>query len=259
MRLTSKLRKEYEQLWASVDAHDDDTRLNKIVTKILANRSRYENIEAQTSVPWFVIACIHYLEGSSMFSRQLFNGEPWNQVTRKVPKGQGPWTSWEHSAIEAMIELNEDLTKLIGSDEFDWDIPEICFAFEKHNGWGYRLYHAHVKSPYLWSKTNHYVKGKYIEKKNIFGQWKVHWKDNLVSQQVGAMAIIGRIMEVTDLKISPISTKPGQEIVVTEDEEDIIITPVESIPVPTEKPATHREPRKVSFWGKIGRWFRSIF
>ena len=39
------------------------------------------------------------------------------------------------------------------------------------NGWGYRLYHPNVKTPYLWSYTDKYSKGKYIEKVKNAVNW----------------------------------------------------------------------------------------
>jgi len=37
----------------------------------------------------------------------------------------------------------------------------MLYEFEKWNGFGYRLYHPKVLSPYLWGFSNHYTSGKY--------------------------------------------------------------------------------------------------
>jgi lysozyme family protein len=67
----------------------------------------------------------------------------------------------------------------------DWSIRSCLFELEGYNGWGYRMYHSTVLSPYLWSYTNHYTKGKYASD----GKWDA----NLVSQQPGAAALL-RVM-----------------------------------------------------------------
>ena len=36
------------------------------------------------------------------FKGCLHNGNPWNQVTTDVPKGLGPWKSFEEAAIDAL-------------------------------------------------------------------------------------------------------------------------------------------------------------
>ena len=44
----------------------------------------------------------------------------------------------------------------------DWSAAGALYKWERYNGFGYRNYHADVLSPYLWSYTNHYFKGKYL-------------------------------------------------------------------------------------------------
>jgi len=49
-------------------------------------------------------------------------------------------------------------------DEWDdWSVIGALYKWERYNGFGYRKYHPEVLSPYLWSYTNHYTKGKYVK------------------------------------------------------------------------------------------------
>jgi hypothetical protein len=64
----------------------------------------------------------------------------------------------------------------------DWaDLLKCLWRAEKWNGWGYRLYHPSTLSPYLWSGTNHYAKGKYTS--------DGAWSDTVVSRQLGIVPI----------------------------------------------------------------------
>jgi hypothetical protein len=71
-------------------------------------------------------------------------------------------------------------------------------VLERYNGWGYRLYHPHVLSPYLWSGSNHYTSGRYVADGT--------WSETAVSQQIGAAVILRRMAECES-----ISTKPDAD------------------------------------------------
>ena len=75
----------------------------------------------------------------------------------------------------------------------DWSIEHLAYLFENFNGWGYRLYHPHVKSPYLWSYSNHYTSGKYVGD----GQWS----ETAVSRQCGAMVLLKRLQETGEIRL----------------------------------------------------------
>jgi hypothetical protein len=77
-----------------------------------------------------------------------------------------------------------------------WNLERILYELEGYNGWGYRLYHPHVKSPYLWSFSNHYTRGKYVADGT--------WSDTARSQQCGAAVIIKRLEQKGD--IAPLTT-----------------------------------------------------
>lgn len=135
-------------------------------------KDKYQNISLATSVPWWVISLIHHMECGNDFNRHLHNGDPLSKRTIQVPKGRPtegePPFTFEESAIDALEYERLDLID-------NWSIPEALFFFEGYNGWGYRKYHPEVLSPYLWSMSNHYTKGKYtsdgkFDSKAISGQ-----------------------------------------------------------------------------------------
>ena len=71
--------------------------------------------------------------------------------TRLVPKGRGPFSTWEEAAIDALK---------IKRYPPEWDIAHIAYAFEKFNGFGYRS--KGIPSPYLWGGSNIQRPGKYV-------------------------------------------------------------------------------------------------
>ncbi len=124
-----------------------------IAKKILANKARYQAIEAVTGVKWYHIAVLHMRESSGNFNTYLGNGQPLSQRTTIVPKGRGPFKTFEEGAIDAL--------KIDGlSSIHDWRLEKILYYCETFNGLGYE---AHgLPSPYLWGGTNQQKPGKYV-------------------------------------------------------------------------------------------------
>lgn len=132
------------------------TELGKVAKKLVAQKSRYQAVELKTGVPWFVIAAIHQRESSQDFSRSLAQGDPWNKKSTHVPKGRGPFSSWEAAAVDALVDCHPHLGK-----RKDWSTgPIVMTALEEYNGLGY--YNRNIPSPYVWAGTDQYVRGKYV-------------------------------------------------------------------------------------------------
>ena len=110
--------------------------------------------------------------------------------------------SWTASAIDA---LTMHGMQNIGKD--GWSIERISFELERYNGFGYRRNHPTVKSPYLWSCTNHYTSGKYI------GDDK--FSMTAVSAQVGAMAVLKQLVADGVVKTRCASRSAGAETTTT--------------------------------------------
>lgn len=189
--LGPKLKKEYEDLFTTcVIKPDKQTSVETQVGKINANRTRYEAVEKLTGVPWFVIGAIHSLEGSLNFNTHLHNGDPLTAKTTHVPKGRPPVGTppftWEDSTTDALTFDNLTGVKT-------WNLATILFKLEGFNGFGYRTKHPDVRTPYLWSFSNHYVKGKFVEDGKF--------DPNFVSKQTGAAVIFKQMVAAKIISI----------------------------------------------------------
>lgn len=154
------------------------------VTNILRGKARYEAVVKilGNGMPWYVLGIIHCLEAANNFNHHPHNGDPLTSRTTHVPKGRpkadpiaGPGKpySWEESAVDALRYTGFDTTK-------DWSIENTLKVLEGYNGWGYKK--KGLLSPYLFSFTNLYSKGKYV-KDGIYDP-------NAVSKQPGAVALM---------------------------------------------------------------------
>ena len=193
--------------------------------KIAAARGRYANVSATTNVPWFVIGLIHSLEASLRFDRHLHNGDPLTARTTHVPAGRprpdvgDPPFSWEKSAADALgFRRVNTLT--------DWSLPGIAFMLERYNGWGYRDHHPEVKSPYLWSFSNVYRRGKYVADGNFSSE--------AVSQQCGGMTLLRYLMDSNPTIAAAVAFNA---IPPTEEEETTRSFPIIDGPEGSEPPA----------------------
>lgn len=197
IQFTKTLQKEYEDIYTRMEIRLDKLPIiENNVDKILQYKSRYQAVGEPLQIPWFFIGIIHSLESGRNFSRHLHNGDPLTRRTTHVPSGRpkigNPPFSWEESAIDAL--KYHSLNRVS-----EWSLERILYEFERYNGWGYRLYHTHVYSPYLWSYSNQYIKGKYIADGT--------WSETAVSQQIGAVVLLRRLEERNE--IPPFSKLPS--------------------------------------------------
>lgn len=184
--LTPELKEEYKFLFDScVIRVEKIGAVGRIIAILEANKERYIDVATPFGIPWFFVAVIHNMEASCNFNRHFHNGDPLSARTVHVPEGRPkigePPFLWEDSATDALKYRNIDAWK-------DWSIPGTLYQIEGYNGWGYRLYHSHVYSPYLWGYSNHYISGKYVEDGK--------WSDTAVSKQCGAATILRRMFDL---------------------------------------------------------------
>lgn len=186
------LKSEYAQLWATaVTRTSFKPALDASANKIIANKDRYEAVSAMTKVPWYVIGLIHQMEAGCSFACHLHNGDSLARKTRNVPAnrpltGNGPF-KWEVSACDALLMKQLETIS-------EWSIERICYELERYNGFGYRKFHKTTLTPYLWSGTTHYARGKYVADGK--------WDSTHVSKQTGAIPLLKRIMEL-DQTVAP--------------------------------------------------------
>ena len=161
---------------------DIPQKVTDIANKIIANRSIYLPIAHFFSCPiqWFHIGCIHQMEGELNFNTYLGNGQSLSRVTTKVPKGRGPFKTFEQGAIDAIRQNGLN-------DVYDWGIGNTLLILEKYNGLGYSDYKG-INSPYIFSGSNQYISGKYIAD-SVYSPTEV-------SQQIGIALILQKLISL---------------------------------------------------------------
>lgn len=115
----------------------------------------YQAVEKETGVIWPFIGVAHERECSQNWAGSLAQGDPWNQVSRHVPAGRGPFKSWEEAAVDALVHCAPYAAR-----NKDWTIGGALTMLEEYNGLGYAA--RGRPSPYIWSGTDQYVSGKYV-------------------------------------------------------------------------------------------------
>ncbi|MCC7252974.1 hypothetical protein [Hyphomicrobium sp.] len=177
---------EYRRLFETCQIRSENrSTVQWYVSKITdsARRKSYEDAFIETCVPWYAVAIIHGMECSFDFNSHLHNGDSLKAKTKQVPAGRpNPWlppSDWVSSAVDA---LRYD--KL--HEQADWSLPRMLYRWEGYNGWRSRLLYK-INTPYLWSFSNHYTKGKFVADNK--------WDPNAVSKQCGAAVMLKALVE----------------------------------------------------------------
>ena len=151
------------------------------VEPIIKHRACYEQVGEELGIPWWFIGAIHGLESAFSFRSHLHNGDPLTAHTVNVPKdrpglGRPPFT-WRESAVDAL--------RLRGLDDLaDWSVGATLDRLERYNGLGYRT--RERPSPYVWSFSRHYEKGKFVADGDF--------DPDAVSKQCGGATLMRRLV-----------------------------------------------------------------
>jgi len=127
--------------------------IDLVVETILAHIEKYLSVSKITGIPADVIAAIHYREASLNFKTCLHNGDPLPGPTTHVPKGRGPFSSWEEAAIDSFKIERHNVPAV-------WDTAGKLDYCERYNGLGYRR--KGIPSPYVYAGTDKYISGMYV-------------------------------------------------------------------------------------------------
>ncbi len=153
------------------------------------NQARYKKVAEATCVPWFAIGIIHGMEASFNFRKHLHNGDSLTGRTTRyppnLPKVWNPPNDWETSAIDA---LRFDKFE----NQEDWSLARTLYRWEAYNGFRSRVL-QNINTPYLWSFSNHYSKGKYVA--------DGVWDGNAVSKQCGAAVMLRELVREGIVKV----------------------------------------------------------
>ena len=243
-----ELRRSYASLWKAMEippgmrVRATDAR----VATIAAGKSRYDQVANATGVPWYVIGMIHEMEGGLNFATHLHNGDPLTNRTIHVPAGRPPTGvppfQWEDSAIDAVTLEGFAAVKL-------WSIERIAYQLEAYNGWGYRSRNTGVNTPYLWSATNLYQRGKFV-RDGVFDP-------NAVSGQIGAMALLRRLIDIEGVNVPLEDDVPVPNALPPAGEDDLAKQPYPGVVVRLNHPdpavvmLLQRRLNQLGCWSKI--------
>ena len=151
------------------------------VKRLKHGQPNYELVEREVGVPWVFVGVIHGMECGFNFAGHLHNGDRLTARTVNVPKGRPkdgePPFTWLQSALDALRMKKLDSVT-------DWSVPHMLYLLEGYNGFGYRR--RAMPSPYLWSFSNVYEKGKFV----MDGKFD----PNAVSKQCGAALMLKAIL-----------------------------------------------------------------
>lgn len=168
------------------------------VPRILAARNRYELIQAQTGVNWVFVASSHYREANLNFACQLSQGDPLSQKSHNVPAGRGPFATFEEGAYDALVRCAPYAAR-----NKDWSLPFLLTLEEAYNGLGYAR--MRIPSPYVWSGTDQYTKGKYV-RDGVFDP-------NTVDKQLGVAGLVMCLLEADpSIKFGNASQAPEKPV-----------------------------------------------
>jgi lysozyme family protein len=186
MKLTQSLRAEYDRLFSECVIRPKYlAHANALAENTVANKERYQLVVRGLGVPWYFLAAVHGMESGFRWTCHLHNGDSLLSRTVRVPSGRpragSPPFTWEASADDALrLQLVHRWR--------DWSVPGTLYRLERYNGWGYRKHHLEVLSPYLWSWSEHYSRGKYVADGSF--------SNNAVSKQCGAAVLLRRLAEL---------------------------------------------------------------
>lgn len=86
--------------WANARPTGD---FGSVAKRLVAAKGRYQAVAARTGVPWPFIAVVHEREASQNWRTQLGQGDPLDMVSVHVPRGRGPFKTWEDGAYDALV------------------------------------------------------------------------------------------------------------------------------------------------------------
>lgn len=192
----ASVAKGYANLWKQAIVRPERrAAVSKLADKYYKNIARYHAVQEATGVPSWWVFCVHERESGANFSGILHNGEKIIGTGRKtnlVPKGRGPFASWQDAAIDAVKQKGLDKIK-------EWNAARCLYEFERYNGFGY--YGKGIRSPYVWADTNLEEVGKYVADGK--------YDPNADDKQVGCAALLKIICERSPAIDAVVNDKPA--------------------------------------------------
>lgn len=192
----TNLKPEYSQLLSVMTVRPECRKaIDDAAARVLSFRRNFESVRAAIGVPVIFSGPSFLREADLDFSLSPAQGDPWRRVSKHVPRGLGPYRSWQDAAVAAYRVNGIDK---VGDGNWTWELE--CFYAEALNGFGYRDEHR-MHSPYLWAGTNIQTRGKYVAD----GKFDPEHMD----EQVGVIPLAKRLVEIApDLALRPVTISP---------------------------------------------------
>lgn len=177
----------------------------KRAAAMLSHKDHYQSIADQIKekhrlhVPWWAIPLVHEREcprGVDNWTCNIAQGSPFNVKSRIIPHS-GPFGSFDLAAMDALVVQAPRLAQWT-----NWSLGGVATINEMYNGTGYAR--RGLPSPYVWSGTNIYVRGKYVAD----GRYDA----NKVDTQIGVIVSLKALMAL-DASIVLGGEVPGQDTV----------------------------------------------
>ena len=182
-RLTSSLTHEYQQLGVVLVRPAKLAEADSIATKIVAHRDRYQRVAKSLGVPWYVVGLIHALESSLDFSY----APPQRRPAHRAHDARARRPAAAARRRSRGRRARPDALTFRGFAELEGlDDPGRALPARGLQRLGLPPAAPRRDSPYLWSFSNHYTKGKYVADGNFSA--------TAVSQQCGAAVLLKRLV-----------------------------------------------------------------
>lgn len=217
-------------------------------------KQQYQEIEADTKVPWFIVAVIHERESTQNWTRGIAQGDPWNKKSVHVPAGRGPFASFRAAAYDALVNCAPKAAQWT-----DWSIGGCLALLEQYNGLGYAngprardsagnvVQYPPMPSPYIWGGTNIQTRGKYVAD----GKFDPNTVDSqlgcagllMAMQELDPTIVFGRPVPVNTAPVARTSPAKGAIPVIPPAHAPSIVPPQPAVPV----------------LNPLGEFFKSLF
>lgn len=178
----AELRPEYEHDLAILQVTKPQE-VDRIARRLIRGDAvaQYAAVQRALGIPIVVQAAICERESGADFRRSPAQGDRWDQTSRNVPRGRGPFKSWYDAAIDSFHNIDR-----LDDNSAPWSMPYAMWKDEAYNGFGYR---SHGKrSPYILGGTNLQQPGKYTSD-GVFAA-------NVMDTQIGTVPVMLRMIEL---------------------------------------------------------------